>query len=684
VALTVLSVGYPLAPVRPDAVGGTEQVLGMLDRALVEAGHRSVVVASAGSRVAGELLAAPTIETRDAAELWSGPHAAYRQLLRRAVDEVQPDVVHLHGVDFHAYLPEPGPPVLVTLHLPAAFYPPAALSLDRPATAFNSVSASARAASLIPDRLCVVPNGVRLDTFRPAGLKADFVLALGRICPEKGFEAALDAAHAAGLSLILAGQVFPYPEHEAYYAREIQPRLDARRRFVGPAGQAERLALLARAQCVVIPSRVAETSSLVAMEAMASGTPVVARACGALPEIVEHGRTGLLFERDEEIAAALREVRRIDPIECRRVAERRFSAGRMFAGYERLYASLVQRRTPCTGRSLNVEVATGLEALHTMDGPWQALWDRAPSPSAFQHPAWLVPWARTIGRSGTPIALLVRRGRDLVGLAPLWRHEHEGRRWVRWLGVGTSDELDVLAAREDADDVARAVLDALPALEVDAIDLGALPDGSPLLPVAGAAGLHREPAGVHPVLELPATEGDLASCVSRRRLANLAYARRRLQRTARLSVERATAASLESDLQALFRLHTARWSDRGEPGVLADDDVQAFHRAAARGLLDRGWLQLYVLRVNGSTVAAYYGWQARGRAVYYIGGFDPEWSSLSPGGQLVEHALREAVREGARELDLLRGGEPYKYGWGARDRPLWRVGGGSRSARVQP
>ena len=101
-------------------------------------------------------------------------------------------------------------------------------------------------------------------------------MALGRICPEKGYHIALDAAARAGVPMVLAGEVFRYPAHEQYFRDEIAPRLDASRRFIGPVGLHRKRRLLSEARCLLAPSLAPETSSLVAMEALACGTPVIA------------------------------------------------------------------------------------------------------------------------------------------------------------------------------------------------------------------------------------------------------------------------------------------------------------------------------------------------------------------------------------------------------------------------
>ncbi len=338
--LTVLSVAYPLAPVGPDAVGGAEQVLSAIDHAVASAGHRSLVVASAGSVVAGELLALPAVPAGldDAAR--RGQQAAVRDVLAWAT--ARADVVHLHGIDFDAYLPPPGPPALVTLHLPPDWYAPGALRPARPRTWLHCVSASQH--STCPPGLALLPsiaNGVPVRALAAARhAPCGFALMLGRVCPEKGQHLALRAAHLAGMSLLLGGEVFPYAYHQDYFAREVAPLLDTRRRFLGPVGFARKRRLLSAARCLLVPSTAAETSSLVAMEALACGTPVIARRVGALPDIVEHGRTGFLVDDATNMAAAIGRVGEIDRELCRAVARERFSAARMTDAYLDLYRRL--------------------------------------------------------------------------------------------------------------------------------------------------------------------------------------------------------------------------------------------------------------------------------------------------------------------------------------------------------
>ena len=339
--LTVLSVAYPLAPVSPDPAGGAEQVLAQLDRALVAAGHRSIEVAPAGSQVAGELAAIPAAagEIGDAERL--GAQAAVRACVADVLAREKVDLVHLHGLDFADYLPAPGPPVVATLHMPPDWYAPGALAPARQNTWLVPVSAhQAGRAPADVTLLRPIANGVDVDAYHPDAIKRDHLLVIGRVAPEKGFHDAVDAAKRARVPLVAAGKLFPYPTYLRYFAEQVRPRLDGLRRFIGPVAGGAKRRLLARARGVLIPSTAPETSSLVAMEALASGTPVIAYRSGALPDIVEDGVTGFLVDGPDDMADAIARIGEIDPAACRRAACERFSLRRTTTEYLDLYQRL--------------------------------------------------------------------------------------------------------------------------------------------------------------------------------------------------------------------------------------------------------------------------------------------------------------------------------------------------------
>ena len=140
--LTVLSVSYPLAPVSPNTAGGAEQILAVLDKALVRTGHRSLVLASAGSRCHGVLIPAQVPNGTLDETAKREARRIFKRLLDRALDAHAVDVVHMHGLDFHEYLPDREVPVVVSLHLPLSWYSNDALRFSSSSVLLVCVSKS--------------------------------------------------------------------------------------------------------------------------------------------------------------------------------------------------------------------------------------------------------------------------------------------------------------------------------------------------------------------------------------------------------------------------------------------------------------------------------------------------------------------------------------------------------------
>ena len=221
-----------------------------------------------------------------------------------------------------------------------------------------------------------------------------------------------------GCRLIIAGQVFAYEAHRRYFREQVEPRLGAGVRFIGAVGPSRKRRLLAGAHCLLAPSLAEETSSLVAMEALACGTPVVAFRRGALAGNCRpraHGLSGGRRRGDGRGDPA--RARRLDVAECRGEAVRRFSADAMIQAISRSTGRWrrTRRAVPCS-RPPHQRISR-----RSKRSPARGTRSGAASPTAtpFQSPAWLIPWQRVFAPGELRCAVAFVHGR-LVALVPFY------------------------------------------------------------------------------------------------------------------------------------------------------------------------------------------------------------------------------------------------------------------------
>ena len=340
--LRIALVAPPMLPVPPPTYAGTERVVAALGDALLDRGHDVTLYAPGDSQFRGRLVATPE------RSLWStgyqGDVSSFINvtLARAWADLERYDLVHSHvetlGFLFarHARIP-----VLTTLHgrLDVSGIPE--LLEEFREIPLAAISESQRRWSPDANWVATIHHGLPLKQMPFSPIPGDYLAFVGRITPEKGVAECIQVAKAVGMPLRMAAKV--YDEHEkVHFAEVVEPAIrDGVVEFLGELGQPERDALYTGAAATLMLGAWPEPFGLVAIESMATGTPVIARRAGALTETIEHGETGFLIDDELEAALAIKFVRDLDRTRVRQLVIDRFSPDRMADEYEATYRALV-------------------------------------------------------------------------------------------------------------------------------------------------------------------------------------------------------------------------------------------------------------------------------------------------------------------------------------------------------
>jgi glycosyltransferase involved in cell wall biosynthesis len=318
-----------------------ESLCAWLVDGLVARGHLVTLVGAGKGRTRGRFLRA--LERPASARLGESlPEALHAALAATLLMGLDLDVVHDFSLTGPLVAAARGVPTLVTVHgdLRGELGDYYRAIGDR--VGLVAVSwAQRRSAPDLP-WVGMIPDGLPVDDYPFRQTKDRFALFLGRMSPEKGAHLAVEASRAAGLRLVVAGRC-SLPHERAYFDRWVRPRLSRDVAWLGEVDTARKKDLLSRASCLLFPVRGPEPGGLVMVEALACGTPVVALGAGAVGEVVEHGRSGLIAERPEELDGLLGAVAEIDPLACRERA-RSFDVAVMVRRYEALYAAAAMGR----------------------------------------------------------------------------------------------------------------------------------------------------------------------------------------------------------------------------------------------------------------------------------------------------------------------------------------------------
>jgi glycosyltransferase involved in cell wall biosynthesis len=329
--------------VPPAFYGGTERVVAYLTDELVKRGHDVTVFASGDSTTSATLVAPVTRALRrdPAAHDDLSPHVIELARVFERADEF--DVIHCH-VDYLAF-----PfgrlvrtPTLHTLH--------GRLDLPHLVPVFRefrdvplvSISQAQRAPlrDLTLNWAGTVHHGLPLDMFPYAAGQGRYLAFLGRVSPEKRVDLAIAVAMRTGVPLRVAAKVDAADRD--YFDQQIRPLLDTPLvEFIGEIGDAEKPRFLGDALALLFPVDWPEPFGLAMIESLACGTPVIARGCGSVPEIVASGRTGFIADSLDELVDAVKRIGIIDRAACRRHVEERFTVSRMADDYEDIYRRLL-------------------------------------------------------------------------------------------------------------------------------------------------------------------------------------------------------------------------------------------------------------------------------------------------------------------------------------------------------
>jgi glycosyltransferase involved in cell wall biosynthesis len=331
--------------VPPTGYGGIELVVSLLADGLADAGHDVTLFASGDSLTKAKLSAVyPTAPSELIGR--SIPELRHALACYDRVDEF--DVINDHsGMPAAALGGAVRKPVLHTVHGPLDSSDAQEIygRIARVAPRVGLISISENQRRPMPDLpwAATVPNAIDLSIYPTKPHRGDYLLFLGRMSPDKGGHRAVAVAMELGLPLKMAGKLREVKERQ-YFAEFVEPHLGhGGIEWLGEVTHGEKVELLQDARATLFPIEWEEPFGLVMIESMACGTPVIATRHGAVPEVIEHGVSGIIVDNYRQMAAALDEADALDPLECRHYVEERFAPERMVAGYEQAYREAIER-----------------------------------------------------------------------------------------------------------------------------------------------------------------------------------------------------------------------------------------------------------------------------------------------------------------------------------------------------
>ncbi len=328
--------------VPPKGYGGTERVVSWLTEELVRMGHDVTLFATGDSETNARLVAGSPRALREMngyGDALAHHYLLMEQLVKRA-DEF--DIIHAH-LDYliFPFLRANKLKSVTTLHGRLDIPSLEPLYREFKDMPLVSISDTQRAPLAFANWQGTVYHGLPADLYEFHEKPSDYLLFLGRICPDKGVDKAIEIATRAGVPLKIAAKIDPVDVE--YFEKVIKPLLDHPGvEFLGEASQAQKNELIGGAKAMLFPILWPEPFGLVMIESMACGTPVIAFNWGSVPEVMEHGVTGYICSTTDEAVEHLTDIDQFDRAGCRAVFDRRFTVATMAQAYTDVYERLVQ------------------------------------------------------------------------------------------------------------------------------------------------------------------------------------------------------------------------------------------------------------------------------------------------------------------------------------------------------
>jgi len=330
-------------------------------------------------------------------------------------------------------------------------------------------------------------------------------------------------------------------------------------------------------------------------------------------------------------------------------------------------------KTNIMTKKLSYRVIHTIRDLQKLEDRWNGLLNWCPHHTVFQTWEWQFTWLETFQKE--PYVILVFKGDEPVAILPFFRINLTVFHILRLIGAPDSDYLDLIIRKGFEEQVFRLFFLEIIHTErsMGIVELHSINETSPVFTF-----LHETPLNdfemeytekICPYVRLPETWDHYMRSLSSSMRYLIRRKQRKLDRDFSVTADFArTRDAFENRMADFILQHQKRWISLQKPGAFAREKFKAFHQLVGERLFQKGWVKLYFLELNNRHVASYYLFHYKNSFFYYLSGFDPKYEKYSPGVVLMGKIIKDAIRDGRDEFDLMRGNTAYKFSWTSNKR----------------